>query len=184
MYVNAEGDQLSAKLLDLFDGEHDWLEEPEVLAHTPCLLAFLMFVPPYQMRSCLYILCDWLLAQHVLSGLDCCFDHGWLNANWQGYYHGIYVLVGEEIVEGVTGCGRRVIVCLDGLSRAFGKFVGGRFGARVDCFEGEERGGLDGWEMFCAEEIRLVKAITMMSKKGRAQTLSCKNPRSDDCDSD
>ena len=84
----------------------------------------------------------------MLSGFDCFFDHGWLNAYRQRYDHGIDIFAGEEMVEGVTRCGRRVIVCLDGLSRAFSKFIGGCFGARVDGFEGEERGCFDGWEMF------------------------------------
>lgn len=52
----------------------------------------------------------------------------------------------------MAGCGRRFIVCLDRLSCAFGEFVGGSFGARVDGFEGEERGCLDGGEMLCEEE--------------------------------
>lgn len=70
------------------------------------------------------------------------------------------VFAGEEMVEGAIGCGRRVIVCLDGLCGAFGKFVGGCFGARVDGFEGEEsRRCLDGREMFWVEDIQLVAAM-------------------------
>lgn len=98
MYINAEGDHLPTKLLDLFDGEHDGVEESKVLAHTPYLLAPLMFVPPYQLCSCFYILGDWLLAQHVLSGLNRLFDHGGLMANRQSYNDRIYVLTVEEVV--------------------------------------------------------------------------------------
>lgn len=116
------------------------------------------------MRSCFYILGDWLLAQHVLSGLNCFFDHGRLNANRQSYDDGIDVFASEEIFEGVIGCGRRVIVSLDGLRRAVGKVIGACFGARVDGFEGEESGCLNRWEMLCAEDVQSVRAITMPRK--------------------
>lgn len=99
----------------------------------------------------------------MLSSFKCSFDYGWLNADRQGYNHSIDVFDSEEVIEGVAGCGRRVIICLDRLGRAFGKLVGGCFGARVDGFEGEERGCLDSWEMLWVEEILLVSctAITM-----------------------
>ena len=182
MDVDAECDHLSSKFLDLFGCERNGLEESEVLAHTPSLVAFLMLIPSYQMRGCFYVLGDRLLAQNVLSGLDCFFDHGWLNANRQGYDHGINVFAGEEMVKGMAGCGGRVIVCLDGLRRAFGKFVGGRFGTRVDGFEGEARVCLNCWEVLCVEGTHLAPAI-MMSRKG-AQTLSCKDSSSNDGYSD
>ncbi len=117
------------------------------------------------MRSGFDILCDWLFAQHVLPGFNCFFDNEWLNADRQGYNHSIDVFAGEEIIEGVTRCRRRVVVCLDGLSGAFDKFIGGCFGPRVNGFKGEDRGCLDGWEMLWVQDIRLVKAI-MMPREG------------------
>lgn len=64
----------------------------------------------------------------------------------------------------MAGCGRRFIVCLDRLGCAFGEFVGGSFGARVDGFEGEERGCLDGWEMLWVEETGLVRVMPIAMK--------------------
>ena len=166
--VDAEGEQLSAKLLDLFGGECNGIEESKILAHTPYRLRLLMFVPFYQTRSCLYILRNRFLAQHVLPGIDCFFDYDWLNAYRQRYDDGINILTGEEIIKGMIGCGRRVIVCSHGFRSAFGKLIGGRFGARVDGFEGEERCCLDSWEMLCIEADSLVRAI--MTLKGGEDT--------------
>ena len=47
MQINAEGDDLSTKLLDLLDSERDGLEEPEVFAHAPDFFTSLVFVPPH-----------------------------------------------------------------------------------------------------------------------------------------
>ena len=47
MQVNAEGDQLPAKLFDLFDSKQDGIEEPEILAHTPNLDLPRVLVPLY-----------------------------------------------------------------------------------------------------------------------------------------
>ena len=147
MQIDAEGDHLSPELLDLLDSKRDRLKEPKVLTHTPYLLTSLVFVPPYQMRGCFHILCDGLLAQHMLPGFDCLLYHRRLNTDGQGYNHGIDVLAGEEIVEGVTGCIWRVIICLDRLICALGKLFGGCSGTRVYGFEGEDRSCLDGGEM-------------------------------------
>lgn len=89
----------------------------------------------------------------MLPCLNCFFDDSRLNTYRQGYYHSIDIFAGEEMVEGTVSGGRRVIVCSDGRSRAFGKLVGGCFGARIDGFEGEERGCLNSWEMLCTENV-------------------------------
>lgn len=137
------------------------------------------------MCSCFYILGDWLLAEDMLPGFNCFFNHGWLNADRQGYDDGIDILAGEKMVEGVAGGGRGIVVYLDGLSRTFGKFVGGCFGARVDGFEGEERGCLDSREMLCSEDIELVIVVDDNdAKHGRGQTLSSENSSSNDGYSD
>ena len=83
----------------------------------------------------------------MLSGLDCFLDHDRLNANGQSYDDGVDSLAGKEVIEGVGRCSWRVEVYIDRLGGSFGKFLGGCFGARVDGFEGEGRGRLDGWEM-------------------------------------
>ena len=111
----------------------------------------------------------------MLSGLNGFSDHGWLNANRQGYNDGIDVFAGEEMIQGVAGCDRRVIVCPDGLRGTIGKFVGGCFGARIDGFEGEERGCLDGWKVFCAEDTDLAPA-NLMSRKGGHKPCRAKIP--------
>ena len=83
----------------------------------------------------------------MLSGLDGLLDHGWLDANGQSYDDGVDTLAGKKVFDGVRRSSRRVVVYIHRLGGSFGKFLGGYFGARVDGFEGEGRGRLDGWEM-------------------------------------
>ena len=83
----------------------------------------------------------------MLSGFECFLDHGWLSADGQGYDDGVDTLASKEVIEGVGRCRRRVVVYIHRFGGSFGKFLGGCFGPRVDGFEGEGRGRLDGWEM-------------------------------------
>lgn len=66
----------------------------------------------------------------------------------------------------MVGRDRRVIVCSNGLDDAFGKLVGGCFGARVDGFEREKRICLDSWEMLCTGGVSSVTALVMLRKGG------------------
>ena len=66
----------------------------------------------------------------------------------------------------MVGRVRRVIVCPDGSSRAFGKLIGGFFRSRVDGFERERRVCLDSGKMRCIEDDPSVSAITMLRGNG------------------
>ena len=89
----------------------------------------------------------------MLAGLDGFLYHGWLNANGQSYDDGVDTLAGKEVIEGVGRCSRRVVVYIHRLCGPFGEFLGGCFGARVDSFEGEGRGRLDGREMLYEKDV-------------------------------
>ena len=162
--VDAEGDDLSTKVPDLLGSECDGLEESKILAHAPYNLLFLMLIPLHQTHSCFYVLRDWLLAQDMLSGLNSFFDHRWLNAYRQGYDHGVNVFAGKEMMQGMVGCSRRVVVYSDGLSRLSGKLIGRSFGVGVYGFEGEDWDSLNDWKMLCVQDNVSVTAIIMLKE--------------------
>ena len=57
------------------------------------------------------------------------------------------------------------MICPNGSSRTFGKFIGGRPGSRVDGSEGEKRSCLDSWEMLWTEDNALVATIMMLREE-------------------
>lgn len=141
--------QLPAQRLELLLSEPEPLLIPEVLSHSPDGWVGDGPVPADQALGTSNIVGHRLLAEDVLAGREALLNHLWLGDDGQGDNDGLDVIARQEVIKGLAGLVRCVVVLVNGRLGDLGQASGGLLRPRVDSDECEVVGCLDGGKMLC-----------------------------------